>query len=144
MTLNDAAGYREIQAGHETERLLKTGRIVPARITLALDSRMLEGPDVDIACGAEEPDVDRWEAGLAVPTAEQVVKLAALTRYPVAWFYRPVQPGPLLGGPVFVCSRGHGGCQQVQPHVIDENGVLLYEGMPREPPASFREPDTFF
>jgi len=75
----------------------------PERITMALDLRWLSGPEVDRACGAEEPAVDLWEAGDLVPTAEQVAKLAALTGFPVAFFYLPSSP-PV--GPVFVCSRG--------------------------------------
>lgn len=54
------------------------GRVIPASITAALDSRALYGPEVDEACGAQEPDVDRWEAGDLYPTWEQLCKLAEL------------------------------------------------------------------
>lgn len=75
----------------------------PSRITHALNARQLFGPEVDAACLAAEPDVDEWEAGRRKPTEAQVEALAALTCYPVEWFYR----GPLeLGG--FVCGRGRG------------------------------------
>lgn len=62
---------------------------IPARITTALDLRGLYGPEVDIACDAQEPDVDRWEDpdDPLLPTAEQVALLAKLTGYPVLFFY---------------------------------------------------------
>lgn len=81
---------------------------IPERITTALDVRGLYGPEVDIACGAEEPDVDRWEDpnDPLLPTAEQVKLLAELTGYPVLFFYTPLKPAI---GPVFLC--GEGGCE---------------------------------
>lgn len=119
-------------------------RVVPARITMALDARSLYGADVDVACGTWEGnpdgDVDAWESAGAVPSPEQVAKLAALTGHPVAWFYRPLPPGPLLAGPAIVCWRsgpkggGRRHCTTVQPDVIDERGVLLRGGQPREKP----------
>lgn len=64
------------------------GRPYPERITMALDApagggRPLEGPDVDAACDATEPAVDRWETGEEVPTPHQLELLAALTGYPI-------------------------------------------------------------
>lgn len=75
----------------------------PSRITHALNARQLYGPQVDAACLAAEPDVDEWEAGRRYPSPAQVEALAALTAYPLEWFYR----GPL---PVaaFLCGRGRG------------------------------------
>lgn len=64
------------------------GRMVPACITQALDLRALYGPEVDEACGAREPDVDRWEAGTLYPTWEQVRALAKLVALPVGFFFR--------------------------------------------------------
>lgn len=55
------------------------GLMVPRRISFALDEHELYGPEVDIACKAQEPDVDRWEAGELYPTWEQVLALAELT-----------------------------------------------------------------
>jgi hypothetical protein len=75
----------------------------PQRITLALDYRQLYGPEVDKACGVEEPTVDLWETGEVVPTFEQIEALGALTQFPVAFFYRPA-PEPL--GRVFMCGEG--------------------------------------
>ncbi len=103
---------------------------VPARITMALDLREMYGPEVDLAVGTFEGnlagDVDGWEAGLAVPSEEQVSLLAALTRFPAAWFYKPIPPGPLTG-PVWICYRrkvNGARCHYVQPDWVDERGVL--------------------
>lgn len=49
-----------------------TGALAPYRITRALDAAELCGPDVDIACGAQEPAVDEWEAGTRYPSFEQL------------------------------------------------------------------------
>lgn len=90
----------------------------PARITQALDAPAapgsvgpLEGPGVDEFCGVAEPTVDRWEAGEEIPTTEQLERLAELTGYPVAFFYR--EPIPLGRG--FMCVRsGKGkGCHLI-------------------------------
>ena len=64
----------------------REGRISPASITLALDAHGLEGPEVDEACGAREPDVDRWEAGVLYPTWDQLCKLAKLCLVTPYWF----------------------------------------------------------
>lgn len=77
------------------------GRPYPERITLALDSRGLDGPEVDEACDAVEPAVDRWETGDDVPTFDQLRALAALTGYPLEFFYLP--PPALDAGRVFLC-----------------------------------------
>lgn len=76
----------------ETRRIWEQGLLRPHRITLALDLRSLEGPEVDIACGAKEPDVDRWEAGELYPTWEQLCLLAQLTGQPLAFFARQESP----------------------------------------------------
>lgn len=85
---------------------------VPSRITDALDSRGLYGPDVDRACGVEEPAVDQWETGELVPTPEQLAKLAELTGYPIRFFYLPELQ---INGPIYVCQRsGRGkGCIRI-------------------------------
>lgn len=90
------------------------GKLVPARITLALDLRGLYGPEVDTACGAREPDVDRWEEGVLYPTWEQLLKLAELTDFPVLFFFCPaVAPPPR----VWLCNRARRkhGCQLIEP-----------------------------
>lgn len=134
---HDRQAYTRAAIRQEADRLLATGRVVPARITLALDSRGLDGPEVDVACGTWERnpdgDVDAWELALAVPSPEQVRLLAALTGYPIAAFYEPIEPGPLFG-PVWMCWSGRRGCELVAANVVDERGVLLYGGAPRELP----------
>jgi hypothetical protein len=119
----------------EAERLIAGGKVIPARITIALDIRELHGPEVDDHVGTyhgnPDGDVDRWEQALAVPSAEQVRLLAELTDFPLAWFYRPIKPGPVTDGPIMMCFPRR--CELVQPHVITDDGVLLYEGQPRDP-----------
>ncbi|MEA1798290.1 MULTISPECIES: helix-turn-helix domain-containing protein [Rhodococcus] len=56
-----------------------TGALAPYRITRALDAAELYGPEVDVACGVQEPAVDEWEAGTRYPSFEQLLALAALT-----------------------------------------------------------------
>lgn len=76
----------------------------PARITLALDSRGMDGPEVDEALGLMgNTIVDAWEAGEAEPTEVEVRRLATLTSYPPAFFYRDDPP---VMGPIFLCARG--------------------------------------
>ena len=77
----------------------------PERITIALDSCDLYGPEVDRALGGEEPMVDEWEAGARVPSVAQVQALAKLTGYAVRFFYWPAPP-PLGSG--WMC--GSDGC----------------------------------
>lgn len=77
------AARNKAQAAHEREQaraelLYRGGHLAPWRITMALDAKGLDGPEVDIACGTAEPDVDLWEAGVLYPTWEQVLKLATL------------------------------------------------------------------
>jgi hypothetical protein len=79
------------------------GRLpVPARITLALDLRELYGPEVDRACGVQEPAVDQWELGVLVPTPAQIRALAKLTGFPLEYFYEPAPP-PVAA---IICWRG--------------------------------------
>lgn len=73
----------------------ESGLVVPWRITVALDAMGLYGPEVDEACGAQEPDVDRWEAGELYPTWEQLVALADLTGCTARFFtMHDVEPIP--------------------------------------------------
>lgn len=80
---NDLAAKRILV---EARRGWEQGLVRPFRITYALDSRGLDGPEVDEACLAHEPDVDRWEAGLLYPTFEQLLALAKLTHFPAHFF----------------------------------------------------------
>lgn len=81
---DDAAAYK----------LWRAGMVKPYLITMALDAKGLEGPEVDVACGASEPDVDLWEAGELYPTWEQLQLLAALTGNTARFFCfeRRLQP----------------------------------------------------
>lgn len=127
--------FTTAQMRQANDRLIATGKVVPARITIALDTRGLDGPQVDIDCGTVEPYVDLWECGLEVPTAEQVRLLAELTGFPVVFFYMPIKPGPLIGGPIFLCGRK---CEVVEPSIVDERGVLHYAGETRQPPKGWQ------
>lgn len=93
---------------------------VPSRITTALDVCGLYGPDVDRACGVEEPTVDRWEAGEVVPTAAQVEALACLTGFPAAFFYMPMKE---LVGPVFIC--GEDGCEVIDNRPAEPTAAVV-------------------
>lgn len=64
------------------------GLIAPYLITTALDMCALHGPEVDEACGVQEPTVDLWESGLVYPTWEQLCALAELTGFAPAFFSR--------------------------------------------------------
>ncbi len=118
----------------------KTALPVPARISMALDIGGHEGPEVDLAVGTFEGnpagDVDLWECGLASQNAEQVKLLADLTGFPVEWFHKPMEPGPLLGeGRMWICWSDSRGCQSPEPDIINDRGVLHYGGERRQPPA---------
>jgi hypothetical protein len=88
----------------------RDGLVSPRAITTALDMRALYGPEVDLACGVQEPAVDQWEAGQLYPSWEQLEALSRLTEFPVRFFTR-TPDGELTGG--FMCQRsGRGrGCR---------------------------------
>lgn len=91
----------------ETRRAWEQGRIFPYRITMALDMGGHYGPEVDIACLAEEPAVDEWEAGTRYPTWEQLLALADLTSCMPKFF--TIARGVEDMGTIFICYRGPGG-----------------------------------
>ena len=130
----------DLDQGDPWAGIADNARPVPARISWALDSRGLEGPEVDEQVGTFEGnpagDVDDWEDARAVPTRAQVAMLAELTRYPPAWFYQPVEIGPTHGGGwIHWGNRAPGRrCERLVPDVIDARGVLLPEGRPRPGP----------
>jgi hypothetical protein len=83
------------------------GSVHPSRITCALDYHGLDGPEVDEAIGvhnALDTTVDSWEAGVAVPTASELLRLATLTGFPPAWFHQ----GPMPRVEGWICGRGRG------------------------------------
>lgn len=84
------------EAAEVADRLLwAAGQVKPYRITFALDSKALYGPEVDIACGAREPDVDLWEAGECYPTWEQLKALAQLCGVTTRFFLVGEPPFPV-------------------------------------------------
>lgn len=89
--LRERNEHERCQAANEprARRQWELGRMVPAKITHALNRRKLFGPEVDAACGAEEPDVDLWETGEKYPTWEQVEALAKLTDFQPIFFFNP-------------------------------------------------------
>ena len=73
------------------------GHVVPWRITMMLDARGLYGPEVDEACGVQEPTVDLWEEGAVYPTWPQLVALAKLCETTPGFFMddRALPPRPM-------------------------------------------------
>jgi transcriptional regulator with XRE-family HTH domain len=91
----------------------------PRRITMALDAKALYGPEVDRACGVEEPAVDLWESGALVPTGDQLAALAKLTGVTVEFFYGDDPPRL---GVVYICSRSRrkgNQCVRVEPETTN-------------------------
>ncbi|MBX4168064.1 hypothetical protein K3M35_05205 [Rhodococcus sp. DMU2021] len=80
---DEARQKRDLEEGL---RLWRAGKLIPWRITLALNAIEADGPEVDIACGAREPDVDHWELGIKYPTWEQTEALSRYTGFTVPWF----------------------------------------------------------
>lgn len=91
-------GYARYLAGRDTEQAREAwrhGHVIPHRITTALDLRELYGPEVDQACGVQEPAVDEWEEGIRYPTWEQLLALARLTDFPVKFFTTMLPANPV-------------------------------------------------
>lgn len=89
------AWTRRVVEGHRLEdeqarEKWLMGLVVPAHITMALDGAGLYGPEVDWACGVQEPAVDNWEAGRLYPTWKQIERLAELTGRRPSYFMAPV------------------------------------------------------
>ncbi|MDH6283933.1 hypothetical protein [Prescottella agglutinans] len=73
-----AVGGPFIEPDSDEHDLWKAGKLVPWYISYLLDCGQHFGPEVDIACHAEEPAVDLWETGSLYPSWEQTVALARL------------------------------------------------------------------
>lgn len=108
----DAAVRRQQQPQRERRDrdAWRRGEVRPYRITAALDAANLYGPEVDTACGVEEPAVDEWEAGTRYPTWDQLVALAKLTGKTPSFFTFAADVRPTR---VWVC--GTDGCQVTEP-----------------------------
>lgn len=89
-----ARAERAEAAAHQRWR---AGLVVPHVITMALDFHDLFGPEVDLACHASEPAVDRWEAGKLYPRWDQLCALTELTQWPTARFM-------VLGHPIGIAD----------------------------------------
>lgn len=92
-----AAGANRSEGDDFGRALWEGGLLVPAWITVALDRQELGSPEVDIACGAEEPSVDHWELGVEYPTWEQTRKLAALCGVGVEFLCQQSRPAADAG-----------------------------------------------
>lgn len=129
-TAMEQAAYRAWAAGH----------VIPDRITTALDAHALYGPEVDAACGVEEPAVDEWEAGIRYPSWEQLQALAELCHVTTSVF--TVEPQAILTGPVFICDRSKrkNGCQVVTltPVLTFTAEALAAANLPKLPPPPNR------
>lgn len=117
--------YADAVADQQLERRIRElgGAPYPRRITMALDAPAggggpLEGPDVDVACGAVEPAVDRWETGEEIPTRTQLERLARLTGYPLGFFF--ADPGPPMTGTLCIRSGRGRGCYAIGGVVEDQ------------------------
>lgn len=118
----DGPGRNQAGSIEHARREWLAGRVVPHRITQALDIRNLDGPEVDWACGVEEPAVDEWEQGVRYPTWEQLLKLAELTDFEPWFFMRPVRHiiTPADTSMPFHCDRHRDGepCLRSRPAVF--------------------------
>ncbi len=65
-----------VEPDEDEYELWRAGKLVPFYLTELLNAGGHFGPDVDTACLAEEPAVDRWEVGVEYPNWEQTVALA--------------------------------------------------------------------
>jgi hypothetical protein len=105
------AALQDQMDGIDRKPWLRGGIPTPERITVAIDlggpdcKGLGYGPDVDAMFNVEEPTVDLWEAGLLVPTVDQVRLIARVTGFPMKFFYLP-PPAKVQGG--FIC--GTDGC----------------------------------
>lgn len=123
----EQAAYRAWAAGH----------VIPDRITTALDANALYGPEVDRACGVEEPAVDEWEAGVRYPSWEQLQALAALCGVTTSIF--TIDPQVTFTGPVIICDRSKrkNGCQFVErrnPVMEFTAEAIAAANLPKPPP----------
>lgn len=96
------------------------GLLRPYLITMALDLAGQEGPQVDAACLAAEPDVDNWEAGTLYPSFPQLLALAALTEFPPHFFTSSTRLPPIPWWETTM--RFH---RKAQPDLLEATGPVL-------------------
>lgn len=121
--MGDRQRYREALDRQRADRLMASRNPNPERITTALNAAGLWGPEVDRACGVEEPAVDLWESGELVPSREQMEALARLCGVTPVFFYMDVTPIA-----VWIC--GVDGC-----HLVEPERRVVAEAEPPEPVA---------
>lgn len=101
-----------VRRQHARERW-RRGLVRPDAITAALDLGRLYGPQVDEACGVEEPAVDMWETGELYPSWDQLLALSALTGFPVDFFTKDTAAD---AGPIYMCGpRGYSTVSMAEP-----------------------------
>lgn len=106
------------------KQLWAAGLVRPYLITAALDAKGLYGPEVDEACGVEEPTVDLWEAGQVYPTWEQLCALAELCQARPWFFTREISHSGRA--PMFMCG-GRRVPEPVKPPVVYFDPLALAE-----------------
>jgi hypothetical protein len=91
----------------ELEDGWRRGKVRPYLITRALDLANLHGPDVDAMVGAEEPDVDNWEAGTLYPSLQQLRLLSEVSGFPPSFLV--AETPELMSPAMFLCDRSKRG-----------------------------------
>ncbi|WKX02042.1 hypothetical protein Q3O43_29655 (plasmid) [Rhodococcus aetherivorans] len=121
-----------VEPGGDEYELWRAGKLVPFYLTELLNAGGHCGPEVDAACLAEEPAVDRWEVGVEYPSWEQTVALARLLDVRVRDLAHPdaeprhheVRPRRTMSGlailsfepaAVAVATAGAGAAERVAP-----------------------------
>jgi hypothetical protein len=124
--------YMQAASEQAAYRAWANGQVIPDRITLALDEQALYGPEVDAACGVEEPAVDMWEAGTLYPTWDQLCALARLVNRPVHLF--TMVPGATIITEGFICGENTGGRFIRHPIVEYTAEAIAAANLPKVPP----------
>lgn len=117
--MSNVVPIRALRVTAEDRRRWDAGELVPFQISTALDLAGQEGPEVDVALGGAEPMVDLWEAGELYPSWSQLGKLAELTGFPIAFFFKPVDLRQWyeIRRSMFVCDRSSRGRHDPRPEM---------------------------
>lgn len=86
----------------DARRAWEAGLVRPYLLSLWMNHRGVEGPEVDAACGVPEPTVDLWEEGRVYPTWDQLLALATFCELPVWRFTEDVDTTR-----TFLCARSN-------------------------------------